>query len=314
MRATVIVNRRARMLKEPGPLLDVLRSAPGAVETSSLAELDRAAVEIARDPPDVVVIAGGDGSVMAGVTALARVIDPIPRIAIAPGGTASTVARNWGYRGGGLLSFGASGAARFAQTLLDAIADDRVHETARSTLRVRDGAGGDRHGFIAGAGLVARFFEEYLRRGAGGYRGSARIVARIFAGSFTGGELARSVLEPAACTITVDGERAPFDRASLVCASVLRDLGLGMRLLYRAGEDTTRVHVVATPLGPARLGPQMPLVLAGRPLLGPKIDALASRIRVEWPAPDAYVLDGELLRAPWLGIEAGIGIRFVTPR
>src|SRR6185295_18115024 len=148
------------------------------------------------------------------------------------------------------------------------------------------------------------------RRGAGGYRGAARIVARIFAGSFARGALAQDVLAPTACTITIDGEPAPFDRVSLVCASVLRDLGLGMRLLYRAGEDPDRVHVVASALTPARLGPQMPLVLAGKPLLGPKIDALASRIHIAWPAPDAYVLDGELLRAPWVEIAPGVSFRF----
>jgi diacylglycerol kinase family enzyme len=251
---------------------------------------------------------------MAGVTALAKTMTTLPRIAILPGGTASTVARNWGYRGGGLLSFGEKGAARFARDLLSAVEDDRVVETERPTLHLHDDAGGDRHGFIAGAGLVARFFEEYLTRGAGGYRGAARIVARIFAGSFTGGALARGVLTPAPIAITIDGEPAPFSHASLVCASVLRDLGLGMRLLYRAGEDAKRVHVVASALPPSQLGPQMPLVLAGKPLLGAKVDALASRITIAWPAPDAYVLDGELLRASSLVIEPGLVLRVVRAR
>lgn len=314
MRAIVIVNRRARMLTHAGPLLDALRSSQNAIETWSLDDLDRAAAKIAQDPPDVVVIAGGDGSMMAGVTALARTMKMLPRIAPAPGGTASTIARNWAYRGGGLLSFGERGAARFARDLLAALEEDRIVETERPTLHLRDDAGGDRHGFIAGAGLVARFFEEYLARGAGGYRGAARIVARIFAGSFAGGALAREVLTPAPIAITIDGTPAPFDRASLVCASVLRDLGLGMRLLYRAGEDLQRVHVVASALPPAQLGPQMPLVLAGRPLLGPKVDALASRIELAWPAPDAYVLDGELLRASALTIEPGVVLRVVRAR
>ena len=91
--------------------------------------------------------------------------------------------------------------------------------------------------------------------------------------------LADRVLTPVPCTLEVDGVSAPFDRVSLVCASVVRDLGIGIRLLYRAAEENERFHVVATPLGPSRLGPQLPFVLAGRPLLGARnIDALAASL------------------------------------
>jgi hypothetical protein len=116
----------------------------------------------------------------------------------------------------------------------------------------------------------------------------------------------------------VDGARAPFERASLVCASVVRDLGLGMRLLHRAAEETTRFHVVATPLEPSRLGPQLPLVLAGRPLLGSRnVDALATTLELRFgaagaEAEGAYVLDGELLRATFLRVTAGPVLRTLS--
>ena len=94
MRVIVVLNRNARHVQTRGRLLDVFHEARAGVrvvETSSMDELDRAAEDIARDVPDVVVLAGGDGSYTAGITALARVLGEaaladVP-IALAPGGT-----------------------------------------------------------------------------------------------------------------------------------------------------------------------------------------------------------------------------------
>jgi diacylglycerol kinase family enzyme len=295
MRAVVVVNRRANRLVRETPLLGELRRKREdvrVVETASLADLDEAAREIAKEAPETVVLAGGDGSYMAGVTALARATETLPAIALAPGGTVSTVARNWGFRGD---------RAKYTRCILDAVARGGPRTTRRPTLRV-----GERIGFIFGAGLVARFFEVYEREGARGYGGAARIVARIFTGSFVGSAFARSILEPVSCHVSLDGEPAPFDRVSLACASVVRDLGLSMKVLYRAAESLDRFHAVATPLGPTRLGPQMPLVLAGRPLLGPRVDALARSLSLRFPdGGGAYVLDGELLRADEIEITPG---------
>jgi len=329
LRIVAIVNRRARRLagESTGPrtLLDALRaprSAVRVVETRTMDELDGVAEEIARHVPDAVVLAGGDGSYMAGVTALVRSFaaagrtpDALPPIALAPGGTVSTVARNWGFRGGGLWSGSPYDASRYTARLLDAVAAGRAKGTDRPTLTVEDDSA-TRVGFIFGAGLVSRFFEVYDEEGARGYRGAASIVARIFAGSFSHGALAARVLTPVPCTITVDGERAPFDRTSLVCASVVRNLGIGMRLLYRAGVAHDRFHVVASPLGPSRLGPQLPLVLAGRPLVGKgRIDALARSLELRFDLRDgdgAYVLDGELFRAERVHVTPGPVLRILS--
>lgn len=310
MRVIVVLNRNARHLQHRGPLLDVFTErSPGirVVETRSLEELDRAADDIARDLPGAVVLAGGDGSYTAGLTALSRAIgeDALSKlpIALAPGGTASTVPKDWDWRRGD--------ATLRARAVMRALDDPKT--TRRPTLRVRDGdANAPRIGFIFGAGLVARFFEVYEREGANGERGAAKIVARIFAGAFVGGRTAKHVLTPQACAIEVDGVRAPFDRASLVAASVIKDLGLHMRLLHRAAERTDRFHVVATPAPPRTLAPQMFRVLSARALRDPKIDTLAQRIALRFPAgTGAYVLDGELLRRDVVEVEAGPVVPFI---
>lgn len=280
-------------------------------ETRSLDELDAAARKIAAGHPGAaVVLAGGDGSYMAGVTALVRAFGDrrLPPIALAPGGTVRTVARNWGMSGNPV---------RCMRRLLDAIDSSTARSTRRPTLRVRAMSRGrdveERIGFIVGAGLVSNFFELYESRGANGTAAAARIVARVFAGSFVGSSFARAVLDPSPCVIEADGVVAPFDRVSLFCASVVRDLGLGMRLLYRAGEEHDRFHAVATPLGARLLGPQMPLVLAGRPLLGPRVDAIVRTIRLRFAGRGAYVLDGDLFHADEIEVTAGPTIDVLTP-
>jgi hypothetical protein len=204
---------------------------------------------------------------------------------------------------------------RWARRLLDAIARDSVTEVRRPTLRVRETEGSERIGFIFGTGLVATFFELYESRGAKGNVDAARIALRVFAGSFAGSALARSVLEPMPCTVTVDGSPAPFDRVSLLCASVVRDLGLKMVLTYRAGQEENRFHAVATPLGSRWLGPQMPLVLAARPLLGPRLDTLTSNLELRFErGRGVYVLDGDLFRADAVTVTPGPILRLLGPR
>ena len=174
------------------------------------------------------------------------------------------MAKNWGaYR---------IGAGRAAPPLRGVVRARAAHRGARHPARPRGGLGAaaivERIGFIFGTGLVASFFDEYYADGARGYAGAAAIVARVFAESFVGGRYARSVLDPLPCTIEVDGRALPPRAWSLVCASVVRDLGIHMQVTYRAGEDPARLHLVASPLGPGALGPRAPLVLLGKRIGG----------------------------------------------
>ncbi len=303
----VIVNRRARRLRDPASpllvaLLEAARRARAEVhETFEPAELEPLAVELVSSAPRAVILAGGDGAYTAGVTALVHAAErerkSLPPMAFAPGGTVSTTARNWGLRGP---------LARYATRLVDAIADDRAKRDERPSLRVSDDEGGDRIGFIWGAGLVARFFDAYYASPHAGYVGAARIVARIFVGSPFGGALARRVLTPVACEVWIDGEAQSARGYSLMTSSVVKNLGLHMQVLYRAGEDPERVHFVASPLGAPLLGPQMPLVLMGKRLRGRgHVDALAREARVRFAERDAYVLDGDVHAARDVTVRAG---------
>lgn len=304
----VIINTAARRFRtEPGLLEDlrgVARDSARFYLTESLADLDRVAHDLATRGSDLVVLAGGDGTFMSGVTALTRAFggQNLPKVALFPGGTVATVARNFGMRG--------SPQELFARLLAG---PDSLVFCDRPTLRVVGDDGPERVGFIFGTGLVASFFDVYYAAGGQGYAGAARIVARVFAESFIGGAYAKRVLSPLPCTLEVEGERLAPEAWSLIVAAVVPDLGIHMRVTYRAGEDPERPHLVASCLGPSSLGPRMPLVLAGKRIGGAgHVDQLARSFAVHFgDRPGPYVLDGEILHAQTVRVSAGPVVKIV---
>ncbi len=312
MRAHVVANLQARGLASRGDRLDALRAAcrgrATLHETESVAELADLMGRIIADAPDLLILGGGDGTFMSGVTALAPHVAEgnWPRLGLLPLGTVGTVARNFGDR-------------RPPDVLLEEwlTAPHDVHAVPRPTLRVRAERAGlveERVGFIVGTGLVARFFELYEAGGAGGVPHAGRIVARVFIESFTGGPTAKRVLTPIPCELEVDGERRSLEGVSLLLAAVVRDLGLSMQVCYRAGEDPDRFHLVASGLSPARLGPRAPLVMMGKSIGGEgHVDELVRRFRVRFAAGDGpYVLDGDSFRADAFEVVPGPLIPIVS--
>jgi diacylglycerol kinase (ATP) len=305
----LIVNRTARHLGETSKLRRVLIDAAArhgvtVHETRSLEELDGVTRALARSDPSAVVLAGGDGSYMEGLSALARAFEGrVPLVALAPGGTFATVARNLGLH---------DAPRAWAERIVAAACAPAPRTRATATLSVRDDAGGRRIAFIAGAGLVARFFDRY---DAGPHQGlvpAAAIAAQVALGSLVGAPLARRVLAPVVCAIEVDGVVQSPQAWSLVLASVVRDVGLGVRATYRAGPSVDGFHVIASTLSPRGLAAQVPRVLTGRPMRGAgHVDAIARSLRVTFGEPDAYVLDGDLMRAREVHVDAGPAVRIV---
>ena len=304
-----VLNPHARRLaRDPALIARIEAMSRGTARvwvTRTLEDLQEAARQVALDQPEVVVLCGGDGTFMSGVTALERAYAgaPLPRLALAPAGTVATVARNWAT-GAGVLAV--------AEHVLSG---RPLRSQERPTLWVREHAGASRVGFTVGTGLVARFFDRYYAAGAGGTRTALAIVARIFTGSLIGDGYAKSVLEPLPCTVTADGHELPPRAFSLVVSSVLPDLGLHMRVTYRAGTDLDRPHLVASALPTTELGPQWPRVLRGLPLRGPScFDALVTSFSVTFPASEKgpYVLDGDVFRASAIQVSAGPRIQVLA--
>lgn len=308
MRLAVVLNRNARRVARSPELTREVERAAARVgapcfATRSLAELADASAEIHARSCDAVALVGGDGTFMAGLTALWRAGGgrPLPSVALVAGGTVARVAETLG-------ALGPAGAA------IERIGLRRARPARSQSLRVTLALGDrteERLGFIFGTGLVAGFFDVYNERGAQGVASAAAIAGRVFVESFYGGAFARRVLEPLPCRLRADG--APLQPAawSLVACSVVRDLGLHLLVTYRAGEDPRRLHLVASPLSTRALGPRAGRVLAGRSIGGPDhFDDLVEAFELEFPADahprgGAFVLDGDVLRARSVRVTPG---------
>ena len=311
----LIVNANAgRLLRSPrlAAALGTAARAEGAHvhETRTHGELDAAAHVIASRGTAGVLLAGGDGSVASGLTALARAFAgaPLPPVALIPAGTFCTIARNYGVRGDPV-----AWTRRAARALGQGTAVVRLG----ATLRVRDDRGDERVGMIFAGGLVVRFFELYDGATRPGVAAAARIALGLFAGSLVGSAEARRVLDPTPCAITVDDRAHAATAWSFVLASTVRDVAPHMRVAYRAESQGIwghGFHVVASGLPARALGPQLLRVLRGEPLVGePRVDALAEHLALSLGEVGAYVLDGDRFAARDVHVASGPAVPIVLP-
>ncbi len=304
MTVDLVLNRNARNLCEGSPIRRALLTAAsrhGARlhETRNLAELDAVAWGLAEGGTSAVVLAGGDGSALAGVSALSRVFGgTVPPIALAPGGTVNIVAKNLDPDARGPAP---ERAARLLRAVCEGTAIETDPHAARARRRRR------RSGRVHLRRGPGRTLLRRLRRGPPPGRAvAARLATRAFLGSLVGTPFARRVLTPVACRVEVDGVARPSPAWSLVLASVVKDVGLGIRATYRAGESHERFHVVASTLSPRGLASQLPRVMTGRPMVGDDhVDALARVLRVSFAELDSYVVDGDACRAREVTVAPG---------
>jgi diacylglycerol kinase (ATP) len=312
-RVGVIVNATAgRMRKHPVWIEELGGVCEGRARlyvTHCVEDLMRATRQMAAEPPDAVALCGGDGTHMAGVTSLARQFGEqnLPPLCLVKGGNAGTVAGNWSP-----TKLNPVGQLRRLIEVCGAPGQP-IPTATRPSLRVCGAQGGQRIGFIFGAGLIATFFEEFYRRGGGGYRDAAILIARVFAGSLVGAELARKVLSARACRLTVDETPHPSEAFTLIACAVVRNLGMHLMVTPRAAHDPQRPHLVASSIGVRECGLQFWRILAGRGLVGDgNVDALVNRFRVDYgPQGGSFVLDGELIHAEHVEVTAGPRLRIV---
>jgi diacylglycerol kinase (ATP) len=314
-RIVVLVNGQARHVAADPGLPDRLRRAVGelgsVVVTGRPDEVEGALHGAGPLDDAIVAICGGDGTGMVALTALtslqgasSRGRATLPPIALLPAGTVNTIARSLGIR------------RRPERRLVEIVARLRAGRPPPIHVHATISAN-DRVGFIFGAGLVSTFFALYDGSAHAGRIWAALQIGRIFVGSFVGSPFATRIMAPVPAKISVDGQPHPLDRVTLFLASTLTSVGLGLEVTYRANEAFANeafdaFHVVATDLPAARLGPQLPRVLAGRPLRAEHLlDALAREVQLELPPGASTLLDGELFPEHSVTLRAGPRVGFV---
>lgn len=273
--------------------------------TKTLDELDEAAGALRNQPPRVIGVHGGDGTLHKVITALGRAFadQPIPPIAILGGGTMNVVGASLGIR---------EPAVSFVRQLVESARVGASFQTARRhCLRI-----GDFLGFIFGNGLMANFLGEYYGTGKYGPTRAAWLLLRALGSTLIGGPFVKKLFKRFEGTLELDGQ--VLERTSFVGvgAATVREVGLGFKLNHRADDDPDRFGFLAIHARPVALIPDFVSVYTGKGIAPSRaMSAVASTLRITpKDGSMAYTIDGDLYRCEGpLAISLGPSILFVRP-
>jgi diacylglycerol kinase (ATP) len=271
----------------------------------TLDELANDAASLRANPPSVIAVHGGDGTLHRAVAALGKAFGdtPLPPLAILGGGTMNVVSASLGIR---------QKAAPFLSAIVGAVQAERPLETVRRRcLRI-----GDTLGFIFGNGLMANFLTEYYGTGEYGPARATWLLLRAVGSAIIDGPFIHRIFKRFEGTVEVDGQTLERTVFIGVGAATVREVGLGFKLNHRADEDVERFAVLAIHGRPMGLIPDFWAVYAGRGV-SPKrsFSAVASTITVVPKSGTmAYTIDGDLYRGEGpLTVSVGPHIEFVRP-
>ena len=269
----------------------------------TLEELADEAAAVRADPPSIIAVHGGDGTLHRTVAALGLAFGdaPIPPIAILGGGTMNVVSASLRIR---------QPAAPFLTAIVGAVrANQQLETIRRRCLRI-----GDTLGFIFGNGLMANFLGEYYGTGEYGPARATWLLLRAFGSALINGPFIHKLFKRFEGTVEVDGQTLERSVFIGVGAATVREVGLGFKLNHRADDDVERFGVLAIHGRPAGLIPQFPAVYQGRGI-SPKraFSAVASTLKITPKSGSmAYTIDGDLYKGEGpLTISVGPHIDFV---
>lgn len=310
MSIALIVNVRSRANRLYPDRIERLRAIVGnvgrVVALDDFAAQTAAIRALAGDPPAVIAVHGGDGTLHKTLTTLLSVWDPqrpLPPFVLLAGGTMNVVASSLGVL--------ADPADALAGAVDAARRGIRPATVSRHCLRV-----GDQHGFVFGNGFIASFLEEYYAQGQYDAGRALWVCTRMFASATVGGAYARRVLRAYRGRMTVDGIPFAAGNISSVAAATVREVGLGFKLNHRADEDPERFSVLAVRAPALALLVDVPSVFAGRGISPARADStLARTLRLDpTDVPMAYTIDGDLYYAQGpLDLTLGPTLDFVRP-
>jgi diacylglycerol kinase family enzyme len=305
----VIVNPRSRANRRNPRIAADFQAIVGdrgrVFAPKTIEELDSIAADLRREPPTVIAVHGGDGTLHKTITSLGRAFgaEPLPPVAMLCGGTMNVVATSLGIR---------ERPAVFLKAIVDADrSGQRLETIRRRCMRI-----GDELGFLFGSGLPANFLTEYYAPSGYGPARAAWLLVRAFFSALWHGPFIQRLFKRFEGSVRVDG--ALLEQTAFVglMAGTVREVGLGFKLVHRADDDPERFGVLAMHSAVLSLSLDVWAVQRGRGISASRaFSAVASQMDVKSKnGAMAYTIDGDLYRTHEpVAISLGPPILFLKP-
>ncbi|MBI2346541.1 MAG: hypothetical protein HYV03_06630 [Deltaproteobacteria bacterium] len=253
--------------------------------TQDVLDIEAIAKEFKERAIDILGISGGDGTIHHTISTFLAVYAarPLPSVALLRGGTMNNVANDIGVRG--------TPESILSNLILKYHGGAGFQTTSVHCLTVNG-----RHGFLFGNGLVARFIEEYIRRGEGGGLKAAWLLARGMTSCLLNSRWACELARRFDAKVTVDGTTWPFRNYVVIEAGTVQSFGLGFKPFYFARKEPGRFHVAGFSMTPRKvILHQLPIWIGRKARSENYLEASACDVTIELAEPMPYMIDGEIL-------------------
>lgn len=275
------------------------------VATDGLDELEATLRTFHQRKVDILAVCGGDGSFY---HAVSRVIaiwgdDDLPLLLPLRGGTINNLARTIGTR-----------RRRPASMLAHVVRDYRGGRTHEIKQRDLICINGKDYGYIVGIGLITNFLRLYY---SGRRPGPVRAFWLLFVLAISycfKTSLITGVVKPFEADLVCDGERVPFRSFTMILASSVAHIGLGVKPFYMSARKRGYYHVLAGPSTAGQLLSRMWRFFRGFPAdLDSLYDNMSRTLVIEFAEPQAYTINGDICDAvSRLELEPGPRVSFIS--
>ncbi|MEO0603881.1 MAG: diacylglycerol kinase family protein [Myxococcota bacterium] len=314
----VVTNPRSRKNRRNPVMAETLAYVLGERDHFSAPTSLEALAETARrfrdHEIDVLCVNGGDGTIHQVMTAMVRAYagSPLPEIAILRGGTMNIVAESMGNR--------IRPEEMLEQVVSSYHGSTPLPETQLRLLEVDlDDGNPPLYGFISGNGIIPRFLERYYDRPDPSPVDAAWLLFRAALSAVVGGNLARTLTEPTAGTIQLDGTPWPHEEWIAVAIGSVEQIGLGFPVFHRVSAHPDHFQVVGVGSSVATLALGLPRLYRGRGIGGENnFTDVAQEVVLQGPPNEPMTIDGDLYHTPSGRIRYTVGpqitVRLPRPR
>ncbi len=274
--------------------------------TNSIEHLHQVAHSFKDSKIEILAINGGDGTISQTLSAFVSAYgsEPLPKIALLRGGTMNVLASNLGIRGT---------SERLLFNLVERYSASKIPSPI--TLQSLDVNG--RIGFLYADGVAYSVLDEFYRNKSNAL-GAIWLVIQIAGSALTQGQLSKKIIKNQNIEIESEGLGRRKIASTMLFASTIDRMPLGLRLFPYARSSPGRFQVVDVISTPDRLLFDLPKIVSKTELgdNDQRISFCSPRLSLSCDKEYNYSVDGELYSVPGgqeVVLKMGPRFEFIAP-